>query len=203
MTILIVTAHPHTPSLTSGIVDALWEASGSTEVEHADLAREGFDPRFTLADRHTYLTGRDAPADVVREQERLDRATDVVLAFPVFWWSMPALLKGWIDRVFSNGWAFAIGAEGGIERRLGHLTIHILAVAGDDAGVYDRHDYASAMRTQLQHGIVDWCGARRGAMTFLHDSEGEDAATRSAAVAASVDAILEALSEKAGQSRLG
>jgi len=198
MTVLIVTAHPHSPSLTSSIAEELTEALGSERVERADLMQEGFDPRFTLADRRTYLSGTDAPADVVREQRRLDRASDLVLLFPVFWWSMPALMKGWIDRVFVNGWAFSLGAEGGIRRRLGHLTVHLIAVAGDDAGVYERHGYERAMLTQIQHGIVDYCGAQRGAQTFVYDSETGDDAARRAAIAASVASVRAALREGAG-----
>ncbi|ALX66424.1 NAD(P)H-dependent oxidoreductase [Microbacterium sp. XT11] len=193
MTVLIVTAHPHTPSLSSSIADELAGALGPGNVERADLAHEGFDPRFTLADRRNYKSGADTPADVVREQRRIDRATDLVLVFPVFWWAMPALLKGWIDRVFANGWAFTIGAEGGIRRQLGRLAVHVIAVAGDDAGVYERHEYERAMRTQIQHGIIDFCGAERGAMTFVHDSETDDDAHRRAAVGASIDAVLTAI----------
>jgi putative NADPH-quinone reductase len=45
------------------------------------------------------------PADVLAEQARIDRADALVLVFPIYWWSLPGLLKGWIDRVFVNGWA--------------------------------------------------------------------------------------------------
>jgi len=128
-------------------------------------------------------------ADVAREQRRLDGATDVVLVFPVWWWSVPALLKGWIDRVFVNGWAFTVDPAGGLARRLGRLTVHLLPVAGDDVGVYDRHGYREALRTQLEHGVVDFCGARRGVTAFVHDSEQEDAAARERTVAAAVEAV--------------
>lgn len=53
----------------------------------------------------------DAPGErvprpsVLREQERLDAVTDVVLVVPVYWWSMPAIPTGWIDRVFIGGCA--------------------------------------------------------------------------------------------------
>ena len=195
---LIVTAHPDPASLTADVARRLAAALEGTAgapatpgspVEIADLAAEGFDPRGTLADRHTYRTGTDAPPDVAREQHRLDGATDVVLVFPVWWWSVPALLKGWIDRVFVNGWAFTVDPAGGLTRRLGRLTVHLLPVAGDDAGVYDRHGYREALRTQLEHGVVDFCGARRGVTAFVHDSEQEDDAARERAVAAAVEAV--------------
>lgn len=197
MPTLIVTAHPDPDSLTHHVARRLRDALPSGSAELADLAAEEFDPRFTLADRQTYRTGVDAPPDVVSEQQRIDRATDLVLVFPVWWWSMPALLKGWVDRVFVNGWAFDVDPEGGMRRNLGQLTVHLVPIAGDDAGVYERHGYAEALRTQIEHGIVDFCGARRGVTAFVHESENDDADVRARAVTAAVDAVVGAVAPDA------
>jgi NAD(P)H dehydrogenase (quinone) len=94
---------------------------------------------------------------------------------------MPALLKGWIDRVFINNWAFTID-EDGTRRNLGGLTVHLLAVAGDTVGTYERHGYEQALRTQIEHGILDYVGARRGSVAFVHESEQDDADARRALV---------------------
>lgn len=196
MPVLIVTAHPETDSLTNAVADGVLralEAAGVDRVDRADLAAEGFDPRFTVADRHTYRTGRDAPPDVLAEQQRLDDVADLVLVFPVYWWSMPALLKGWVDRVFGNGWAFRVGPDGRIVRLLGDLTVHFVPIAGDDAGRYGRHGYDQAFTAQVEHGIVDYCGARRGATAWLHESETEDPDARSATVRAVVEAVRDAV----------
>ena len=193
MTTLIVTAHPDPDSLTHEVAERLRRVLLPAPVEVADLAAEGFDPRFTLADRHTYRTGLTPPADVAREQERLDGVTDLVLVFPVWWWSMPALLKGWIDRVFVNGWAFDVDPDAGITRKLGRLTTHLVPIAGDDAGVYERHGYEQALRTQVEHGIVDYCGSRRGVTAFVYDSERTDTVARDAAVDAAVESVREAV----------
>lgn len=193
MKTLIVTAHPESDSLTNDVAQRLARALEPGPVEIADLAAEGFDPRFTLADRHTYRTGRDFAPDVAAEQRRLDGATDLVLVFPVYWWSMPALLKGWIDRVFVNGWAFDVDPEEGIRRRLDALTIHLVPVAGDDAGVYERHGYEQALRTQIEHGIIDYCGSRRGATAFVHESERDDSDARERAIIGAVEAVAQAI----------
>jgi NAD(P)H dehydrogenase (quinone) len=195
---LIVTAHPDSDSLSHHVARRLEEALRPDAVEIADLAAEGFDPRFTLADRHTYRVGGDFPPDVAGEQQRLDRATDLVLVFPVYWWSMPALLKGWIDRVFVNGWAFTVGPDGGLTRSLGRLTVHLVPVAGDDAGVYERHGYGAALSTQIEHGVIDFCGARRGATAFVHDSESDDAAARARLVDDAVEAVRSAIRASRG-----
>ncbi|MBJ6613797.1 NAD(P)H-dependent oxidoreductase [Streptomyces griseoincarnatus] len=168
---LLVAANPDPGSLTHHVLGRLEAALQPGSVEIADLSEERFDPRFTPADRRAYHEGGNYPADVMAEHRRLERATDLVLVFPVYWWSMPALLKGWIDRVFVNGWAFEHSPASGLRPKLQHLTTHLLPIAGDDSGAYERHGYESALRTQIEHGVVDYCGSRRGRTAFIYKSE--------------------------------
>lgn len=176
---LIVVAHPDTRSLTHSlaaeIARGVMETNADAGVEQADLASEGFDPRFSAADWAVHHREAPAPADVLAEQARIDRADHLVLVFPVYWWSMPALLKGWIDRVFANGWAFDFTADT-LEKKLGHLRVHLIGVGGADAGTYARHGYAQAMKTQIDHGIFDYCGARVLTSELLLESETRDPA---------------------------
>jgi NAD(P)H dehydrogenase (quinone) len=161
---LIVVSHPSRDSLTHavalGVANGLNAAPGGHTVEIADLHAEGFDPRFTVSDISVHLQKATPPADVLAEQTRLDRADALVLVYPVYWWSMPALLKGWIDRVFSNGWAYDEDAGGNTAQRLQRLSVHLLAIAGAGLRTYARHGYLEAMRTQIDHGIFGYCGAR-------------------------------------------
>ncbi|MET7951728.1 NAD(P)H-dependent oxidoreductase [Micromonospora sp. NPDC005324] len=191
---LLVAVNPEPQSLTQHVVQRLEAALRPGSVEIADLAQEGFDPRYTLADREAYQKRGGSPPDVLREQQRIDRATDLVLVFPVYWWSMPALLKGWIDRVFINGWAFDYAPSTGIQPRLQRLTTHLLPVAGDDTGLYERHGYGHALRTQIEHGIVDYCGSRRGVTAFVHESEQDDSQATARHVDQAVTMICDAIS---------
>ncbi|WP_065572136.1 NAD(P)H-dependent oxidoreductase [Microbacterium oleivorans] len=188
MSSLIVVAHPDPTSLTHEVASRLAAALPDGEVEMADLAAEGFDPRFTLADRHSFLAGGDYPDDVAAEIARVERADHLVLVFPVFWWSMPAVLKGWIDRVFVNGWAFGVGEGDGIRPGLGRLTAHMIPIAGSDAALYERRGYDAAIATQIGTGILDYCGIRRGRTEFLYDAD-------SGAAAADVDAVVERIAD--------
>ena len=177
---LIVVAHPEPASLTHGIAAQIAKglslsAPGNTH-EIADIAAEGFDPRFSAADLAVHRTRAAPPADVAAEQARIDRADAVVLVFPVYWWSMPGLLKGWIDRVFSNGWAFDFSLDGGLEKKLRHLQVHLIGVGGADARTYTRRGYFDAMKTQIDHGIFDYCGACVVTSELLLDSETQDPA---------------------------
>lgn len=114
------------------------------------------------------------PADVAAEQARVDRASDLVLVYPVYWWSMPGLLKGWIDRVFTNGWAYESGPDVKLTKKLRRLRVHLVGVGGADTGTYERHGYFGAMKLQIDHGIFDFCGARVVTSEFLLDVESKD-----------------------------
>ena len=87
----------------------------------ADLYRERFNPvpnpaEFTHREdenhfelmreqAHASATGT-VSAEVAREQDRVRWADALLFQFPFWWWSMPAILKGWVDRVLSNGFAY-------------------------------------------------------------------------------------------------
>lgn len=160
---LIVVAHPNPDSLTHAIVQRIAQgaaANSEHSSELADLAAEDFDPRFTLADQALFTQQAAPPADVLAEQARLDRADALVIVYPIYWWSFPALLKGWIDRVFTQGWAYEASDSGKVVKKLQRLQVHLVAVGGADEGTFTRHGYASAMKTQIDHGIFDYCGAR-------------------------------------------
>lgn len=179
MNSLVVVSHPDPDSLTQHVALAITEAlrAGGDPAELADLDAEQFDPRFTRADLDLFHGNGITPADVRAEQQRMDRADDVVLVFPMYWWSMPGLLKGWIDRVFVSGWAYDLPTGGGLVKKLHRLTIHLVPVAGDDADSFERHGVFEAFATQIERGIVEYCGATLGPTTFLHgsDSKSRDA----------------------------
>ncbi|QND48435.1 NAD(P)H-dependent oxidoreductase [Rhizobium lusitanum] len=178
---LIVVAHPDQKSLSHSVAAHLAEgvslAGEGDTFEIADLAAEAFDPRFTAADIALHLRQAPPATDVAAEQARIDRADALVLVYPVYWWSMPGLLKGWIDRVFTNGWAYDEGPDGKSEKKLRHLKVHLIAIGGASLRTYARHGYFGAMKTQIDHGIFDYCGARVVTSELLLGSEGQDVAS--------------------------
>ncbi|MCM2459775.1 NAD(P)H-dependent oxidoreductase [Pseudomonas sp. CG7] len=175
---LIVVAHHDPRSLTHSlarkIAEGITRANPTDTFEIADLAAEGFDPRFSFADHAVHHREALPPADVLAEQARIDHADALVLVYPIYWWSMPALLKGWIDRVFSNGWAFDFSLDKPFIQKLQHLRVHLVGVGGADADSFQRHGYDQAMTTQIDHGIFGSCGAQVVSSQRLLDSDTAD-----------------------------
>ncbi|WLS07115.1 NAD(P)H-dependent oxidoreductase [Shinella sumterensis] len=161
MHVLIVTAHPDPASYTHAavarLVDGLKSVPGTTH-EILDLASSGFDPLFGVADNDLFHVGGQTPAGVIDQQARVDRADVLVLAFPVYWWSMPAVMKGWIDRVFIRNWAFDDDPARKTTGLLGRLKGQVVAIGGVDIGTYERRGYLDAMKAQIVQGIFGYCG---------------------------------------------
>jgi len=178
MQALIVVAHPDKGSFTHAVADALSQgitaASSPHFAEIADLMAEDFNPRFSTADLARFRNQAATPAEIVAEQKRIDRADALVLVYPVYWWSFPGVLKGWIDRVFTNGWAYDETADGKLVKKLGHLRVHLVAIGAADPGTYARHGYSAAMKTQIDHGIFNYVGAQVVTSELLSLTDGDN-----------------------------
>jgi putative NADPH-quinone reductase len=124
MRVQLVFAHPTAGSYTGLLAAAArrgLEKAGHTVV-FTDLYREGFDPVLSAAERqHHYQGAYDSPA-VVSYVNELRRAEGMVFAFPHWWFGMPAMLKGYFDRVWAPGIAFRHATRrGGVEPMLTEL----------------------------------------------------------------------------------
>jgi len=126
MNVLIVYAHPEPRSLNGSLKDfsvrRLQEAGHTVQVSdlyamnwkaaldaHDSLAPatgERFDP--SRASKHAFENGLQSP-DIAAEQAKLKWADAVILQFPLWWFSMPAIMKGWVERVYAYGFAYGVG----------------------------------------------------------------------------------------------
>jgi NAD(P)H dehydrogenase (quinone) len=126
MNVLIVYAHPEPKSLNAALRDFtigrlrrvghhvelsdLYALRWKAALDAADFPAHppGEPLRIAAASRHAYTTGTQT-ADVVAEQQKLLRADAVILQFPLWWFSMPAILKGWVERVYAYGFGYGVG----------------------------------------------------------------------------------------------
>lgn len=129
MRYFIVYAHPEPRSLNGSLKEGAVAAlrTAGHEVQISDLYAMGFKavadaddfPARNPAERlvyhrasgEAYASGRQRP-DIAQEQEKLLWADVVVLQFPFWWFGVPAILKGWMDRVFAHGFAIGVPKEG-------------------------------------------------------------------------------------------
>ena len=178
MRVLAVFCHPRRNSFTGALLDAFAAGVGEAghELELADLHREGFDPRFRPED-YAQFRAEPMPEEVLAEQRRVERADAFAFVFPVWWWSFPAMLKGWIDRVWSEGWAYTFTAERSKGLLRDRPTV-LLGSAATGAPTYRKYRYDEAMRVQIETGILGYCGISTTAAHIFHDVDSDAEARR-------------------------
>jgi NAD(P)H dehydrogenase (quinone) len=175
MNVLWVVAPPDPRSLTATLADrgiAALRSAGHT-VEVSDLPAMGWNPVVSAADYGVtgrlvvsdaagaaYADGR-LPADVAAEQEKLRRADVLVLHFPLWWFSMPAILKGWVDRVFVSGFAYGVGARYGDGVLAGKRALVVTSSGGPAAAFGPRgvNGELDEVLFPLLHGTLFYAGA--------------------------------------------
>ena len=185
MKTLLVVAHPRRTSLTFAAAEAFARAleRRAMPVEWADLVAEGFDPVLRVADEPDWNDpAKVYSAEVRAEMARIERNEATVLVFPVWWWSMPAILKGWVDRVWNHGWAY-----GG--RNYPHRRVWMIGIAGVGAAAYRKRSYDEAIRTELEVGVLEFCGVAERRVELLYGAtEGPESAAAVVAGAAALGA---------------
>jgi putative NADPH-quinone reductase len=123
MRVLIVYAHPSPSSFAGALHRRAIEvlAARGHEVDELDLYAERFDPVMSLHTYQNYLNAAVNRAEVAPYVDRLLAASALVLVYPVWHDGLPAILKGFIDRVFLRGVAFEIDANGVFLPRLQNI----------------------------------------------------------------------------------
>lgn len=115
MRVLVLYAHPVETSFGAALHNAVVAAlrGRGHEVDDCDLNVEGFDPVMSRQDRIDYHDTKVNRARVARYVDRLLAAEALVLVFPVWNYGFPAILKGFVDKVFLPGVSFELKADGG------------------------------------------------------------------------------------------
>lgn len=184
MNILIVHAHPEPRSFTAALKDtavAALEAQGHL-VTVSDLYALNFDPVArksdfsALADPSHFRYNREGGAALDRgteeqkfqgfepalaaEMGKLDRADVVIFTAPVWWFSVPAILKGWIDKVLALNFAYGHGATyeaGPLKAKRAMLAL----TSGGPAPWYTAEGVNGTIETNfyhVHHGVFWYCG---------------------------------------------
>lgn len=175
--VLLVLAHPERSSFNGAMFDvaqATLQSAGHTVVT-SDLYRMGFDPissrrNFVGVKDADYLklqveemwaseTGGFAP-DVEAEIAKIEAADLMIWQFPLWWFGMPAILKGWVDRVFAMGRTYGNGHIYETGKFKGKRALLSLTTGGPEVAYLDDgfNGDLSAMLKPIHRGMLNFTG---------------------------------------------
>ncbi len=185
MNVLIVFAHPSPDSLNAALrdfsvqrlhsdghvvrVSDLYAMGWKATLDGEDfLARDPAAPLALMADSGKAYSEGTQSADVAAEQQKLEWADTVIFQFPMWWFTMPAILKGWFDRVYAYGFAYGVGehsdqrwGERYGEGRMAGKRAMLLVTTGGWESHYGERGVNGPMQDILfpiQHGLLYYPG---------------------------------------------
>ena len=159
MNILIVYTHPNPKSFNHAILETT--EKGLREAGHTVRVKDLYAmPNFKIA-----LDGADfaefgkgnVPADIAKEQADVLWAEGLVFINPLWWFGIPALLKGWVDRVMSNGFAFEY-AETGPRGLLTHKKALVINTTGAPKETFEQFDAVDLIVRPFTDGYLRFVG---------------------------------------------
>lgn len=171
MHILIVYAHPSKDSFTHSVLEAF--ISGLKESNHtyelSDLYKMNFKSDMNLAE-YNRESGREltkaVPSDVRLEQEKINKSDVLVFIYPVWWSDCPSKMKGWFDRVYTLGFAYAY-EHGEHAAHLKTKKALVLCTAGHPTEYLEETGIAESMRTIMLKDRLLGVGVEKADMEIL------------------------------------
>lgn len=185
MLIQVVHSHPLADSYNHALFRTIVETlKPRHEVIATDLYREGFSPTMTEAERRSYYQGPYAEDAVARLIDHVRRADGIIFCFPHWWFSMPAMLKGYFDRVWAPGTAFAHDLKGGrIEPLLTNIRLFGVVTSYGSPWWLSRIVMQDPGRKVLLRALKPMCGPSVRSFYLAHyDMDRSTPASRAAFV---------------------
>jgi NAD(P)H dehydrogenase (quinone) len=172
---LVVIAHPLQDSLCHALakhaIDSL--RSAGHDVQTAHLYDQSFAPALTAAERQSYYSAKFDARCLESEIQHLSEAEALVLIFPTWWFGLPAILKGWFDRVWAPGVAYDhAGDLGSIQPRLTKLRTALAITTLGSPWWVDCFVMWRPVQRQLKIALIGTCApACQFQMLSLYQSE--------------------------------
>lgn len=124
---LIIYAHPYPQSFNGAILAQVKKtlASKNKPYDVIDLCADNFDPRYSLEELALYSRGETVDPLVKQYQDKILQAGSLIFIAPIWWSDVPAILKGFIDKVMKKNFAYTDGNMGlkGLLTHIGSATI--------------------------------------------------------------------------------
>jgi len=158
MNYVIIYAHPNTASFNHAILETISEElkKSNKDLNVRDLYKIGFNPVLSAEDLAAMQHGV-VPHDIKTEQDYIRTADTLIVISPIWWSAMPAMLKGYIDRVFSLKFAYDITADGVIGLLKGK-KVFIVSTTGASKEDYEKMGAFTMMNQSMDMAIFQFSG---------------------------------------------
>lgn len=155
---LIIFAHPNNQSFTKAMVEQIIAASEDCGVQTVvrNLYSLDFNPVLSMEEMQS--AQQDIVPEPIRyEQQLITQADLITLVYPLWWMGFPAILKGYLDRVLTHGFAYRTDETGSVGLLQGKKMQHFINL-GSNVEDYQQRGFVQALDICLVNGLFNYCG---------------------------------------------
>lgn len=159
MNALIIFSHPNPDSYNGAVLTKVKETLSNKGIQFKikDLYQMQWNPLLSLADIKELYSGK-VPQDIAMEQEDVRQADVLIFIYPIWWFERPAILKGWFDRVFSQGFAYRYTNEGMVEGLLKGKRAVVISTSGANKDNMEQTGVLASIDTNMLKGSLGFSG---------------------------------------------
>ncbi|MBN2790745.1 MAG: NAD(P)H-dependent oxidoreductase [Candidatus Delongbacteria bacterium] len=176
MNILIINANPDKNSFCAAIAESYKEGADTSDsnVNLIHLIDLEFDPIL----RYGYKKRMELEPDLLKVQEQITKTDHIVLVFPTWWSTFPALLKGFIDRVILPHFAFKYKKGSPLPEKFLKGKSARLITTMDGPSIYYKWYMRSPGLRSIKKGVFEFCGIKPVKTTIFSSLKSTDNAKR-------------------------
>ncbi|MFD2556973.1 NAD(P)H-dependent oxidoreductase [Sphingobacterium tabacisoli] len=163
--IVIINGHPNKESFNSALVQAYWDGAlgQQAEIRIIPIGELQFDPNL----HYGYQQRMELEPDLIQAWDSILWADHLVWIHPVWWGGLPAVTKGFVDRLFLPGMAYKYRPNSvWWDKLLRGKTAHIITTL-DQPGWYYRLFFGRPSVNQLKKSILEFCGIKPVKVTYV------------------------------------
>lgn len=169
----IIYAHPWDGSYNHAILKTLTDALEAKQQAYQviDLYQDGFNPVYSKEELHGFSQGKAFDPLVKSYQKQLQQTEELIFIFPIWWFGLPAIVKGFIDKVMLKGFAYSEDARGYLNGLLTHITKTTVITTATVDKAYLQKGGGSGIEGMFINQILAELGIKNDQTTWLHFPE--------------------------------
>ena len=163
--VLVINGHPDIESYNYALSKAYQDGLNDSEakVESINIADLDFNPNL----KYGYRKISELEPDLLDAIDKIKQADHLVWVLPMWWYGMPALMKGFIDRIFLPGFFFKYQRGNPFPKKLLKGKTARLIITADTVRWYDRWFMGSPLINQFKKGTLEFCGVKPVKVTYI------------------------------------
>lgn len=163
--IVVINGHPDNKSFNYALANAYIKGakSNNIQIEQINIGELTFNPNL----KYGYRQRMELEPDLQDAIEKIKKANHIAWFFPMWWYGMPAIMKGFIDRTFLPGITFEPIAGQALPDKLLKGKSARIVITSDSPRWYDRFFMKQPAINQLKKGILEFCGIKPVKITYI------------------------------------